>query len=180
MTPEGFCRGTIFCLSATTSAAHIGQILTRGGKVSLFHSFMLSNREGEGMNCVLSTVRTPQVDLNTIKPASGGEGHISLNALNVTRVGSRHKLSPGARGPPAPPAPPCHDGDGDGGENKAEEPEEQQEEEEEEGGCACTATAAARRVGTICQHPASRVSRHVCTRIPLLKQCGAKCACVCV
>lgn len=90
------------------------------------------------MNCVLSTVRTPQVDLNTIKPASGGEGHISKPAPNVTRVGSRHQPSPRARGPPAPPAPPsappCHDGDG--GENKAEEPEEQQE-EKEEGGCVC-------------------------------------------
>lgn len=41
------------------------------------------------MNCVLSTARTPQVDLNTIKPASGGEGHISKPALNVTRVGGR-------------------------------------------------------------------------------------------
>lgn len=43
----------------------------------------------------------------------------------------------------------------------------------------CTATADARRVGTICQHPASRVSRRVGTRIPLLKQCGAQCACLC-
>lgn len=107
------------------------------------------------MNCVLSTVRTPQVDLNTIKPASGGERHISKPALNVTRVRSRHKASPGARGPPAPPsAPPFHDGDG--GENKAEEPEEQQEEkEEEEGGCVCTATALEQYVNT--QHHASAV-----------------------